>query len=126
MSLIHKGMLKVSVSVKCLVEVKMYGNKPIILLQTINKKKVTKIIVPDELFIIDKILNSDLNFVKIEFITIKVLFGIIQKIGRQIDRINIVLIQLMGIIKKEDGSKTENKLFIIFNVFGGGILYEIF
>lgn len=114
----HKGNAKVNVNVKWLVLVKIYGNNPIKLLNKIIENKETKIKVlplwPDGP---NKVLNSLWRVNKIVFQKIVYREGInqytegINKIPKK------VLIQFKDKLKiLDEGSKTENKLVIIFNL----------
>jgi len=71
----HKGKLRVRVKTRCLVDVKMYGNSPSMLLPKIKKKTEIKTIVGLELLMASKILNSDLNFLNSLEIKIKFFLG---------------------------------------------------
>ena len=71
----HKGKLRVRVKARCLVDVKMYGNSPSMLLPKIKKKTEIKTIVGLELLMANKILNSDLNFLNSLEIKIKFFLG---------------------------------------------------
>jgi len=118
MNAIHNGIDKDRVITKCLVLVKIYGRRPSLLLNTIKENSVTKIIVLPAGEEASKILNSlckvsiTLNHNKDHR------DGIIQyNIGINISPINVDN-QFKGKCIIEDiGSKTENKLVIIFNLF---------
>jgi len=71
----HNGRLRVRVRAMWLVDVKIYGNNPIILFPKIKKKIEINTIVALELFVAIKILNSDLNFLNREEIIIKFFLG---------------------------------------------------
>lgn len=116
---IHKGIESDRVIVKCLVLVKIYGKSPKLLLNTINENKVTKIIVPPTGEEANKILNSPWRVVNTLDQSIDQREGIIQYKDGINKRPIKVESQLRGRCKIEDmGSKTENKLVIIFNLFG--------
>jgi len=113
----HKGRLRVKVKVRWLVDVKIYGNSPIILLHRIKKKTEVRMIVRLELETFSKILNSDLSFLKSLLKTIKFFVGKAQKIGKAIKINKKVLTQLRERLKNEEGSNTEKRFLIIVNFF---------
>jgi hypothetical protein len=61
-------------------------------------------------------LNSKFNLFNTFIKRIDFLSGIIQKVGINSNVNNIALVQLEEKIKEEDGSKTENKLLIMFKL----------
>lgn len=114
----HKGKAKVKVNVKWLVLVKIYGNKPIKLLNKIIENKETKINV-DPLAPIgpNNVLNSLCSVIKILFQKIWYREGINQNIEGIIKIPKKVLNQFKERLKMlDEGSKTENKFVIIFNL----------
>lgn len=119
MNLIHSGRARASVIVICLVLVKMYGNNPRKLLNKIKEKREINIkVVPLNLEIPNKVLNSKCNVKKILFQNIKFRDGRNQNnIGKNIIP-NIVLSQFKEKLKMfVEGSKIENKFIIIFSLF---------
>jgi len=115
---IHNGIDKDSVITKCLVLVKIYGSNPSLLLKTIRAKSVTKIIVLPAGDEANKILNSLWRVSKTLNHNKDHRDGIIQyKVGINISPTKVDT-QFKGKCITEDiGSKTENKLVIIFNLF---------
>jgi len=87
------------------------------LLHKIKKNIEINIIVKLALFKFNKILNSFINFLKIEDNKIKFLLGRIQYKGEIKRPYRKVLDQLKENLKKEEGSKTENKFLIIVKIF---------
>lgn len=120
---IHRGILNIRVKVKWLDLVKIYGNNPKKLLNKIIVNKLIKIkLLPLKPLFPIKILNS-LWRVKIKFFhKYSIRVGINQNvIGIIVTPMN-ELSQLIGDEKiEEQGSKTENKFVIIFNLF---LIYE--
>lgn len=118
MNLNHKGRANVKVKVRWLVLVKIYGNNPKKLLNKINENNEIKINEhPFNLLVPKRVLNS-LNKVKIILFHKKLIReGRNQKeMGIIIKPIN-VLNQFKEKLKIEaEGSKTENKLVIIFSL----------
>lgn len=114
----HKGKAKVRVKVKWLVLVKIYGNNPIKLLNKIIENKETKIKVdPFGLIGPSKVLNSLCKEIRIIFQIILYREGINQYKDGIIKIPKKVLNQLRDKLKiLEEGSKTENKLLIIFSL----------
>jgi hypothetical protein len=116
--LIHKGKARDSVKVKWLVLVKMYGNKPKKLLNKIKVNNEINIkVVPEYLWIPNKVLNSLWRVVKILFQKIFKRDGINQNIIGKNKIPKNELIQLRDRLKiLVDGSKIENKFIIIFKL----------
>lgn len=119
MKLNHKGNAKVKVKVKWLVLVKIYGNKPKKLLNIIKEKREINIkVLPLWPLGPNKVLNSLWRVIKIEFQIIWNRFGISQYIEGIIKSPKNVLDQFKDKFKiVVDGSNTENRLVIIFNLF---------
>lgn len=118
MKLIHKGRLKVKVNTKWLDLVKIYGYNPKKLLNKIIENKLIKIkVLPlNPLFPI-KILNSLCKVSIINFQINKNREGINQKVIGKINNPINVLNQLRDNLKIEvDGSNTEKRFIIIFNL----------
>lgn len=114
----HKGKAKAKVKVKWLVLVKIYGNKPKKLLNIIKENKEINIKVlplcPDGP---SKVLNSLCKVNKILFQTTWNRFGNSQKEAGIKNNPKKVLNQLSDKFKiVVDGSNTENKFVIIFNL----------
>lgn len=114
----HKGRAIVRVIVKWLVLVKIYGNSPIKLLnKIIENNEINRIEFPFELFLINN-LNSLWSVNRILNHIIENREGNIQNsIGIINSPINVLnqLKEMLSIVV--EGSKTENKLFIIFNLY---------
>jgi len=111
----QSGNLKVRANLKCLEEVKIYGNSPKKLFNKIKVNRlVKKIVLPLNTGVLIKTLNSLCKswFIRIHIIEIRE--GISQYIGGIIKIINKDLIQFKEKIIV-DGSKVENK-FIIFSL----------
>jgi len=70
-----------------------------------------------ELETFNKILNSDLNFLKRLLIITKFLLGSNQNTGIKMIPRRIVLIQFKEKLKKDEGSNTEKRFLIIINFF---------
>jgi hypothetical protein len=87
------------------------------LLHKIKKKIVVNKIVRLEFDTFNKILNSELSFVKRLLRIIKFLVGRAQNKGKVRTIKRKVLIQLRERLKKDEGSKTENRFLIIVNFF---------
>jgi len=117
MNAIHKGIERESVITKWLVLVKIYGSNPSLLLKTIKENKVTKIIVLPTGEEANKILNSMCKVLNTLNHNKDHREGIIQyNIGININPIKVDS-QFKGNCMIEDvGSKTENKLVIIFKL----------
>jgi len=118
MNLIHKGNLSVKVNVKCLELVKIYGNNPRKLLNKIILNKLIKIkVLPLNPLFPNNVLNSLCKVLIIKFHKYINREGINQKdIGITKNPIK-VLNQFNENEKIEvEGSKTENKFIIIFNL----------
>lgn len=117
MKAIHKGSESDSVITKWLVLVKIYGNNPKKLLKTIREKREINIRVSLELLFPNNVLNSKCR-VEVSLCHIRVnREGIAQysigtkRIPKKVDN------QFNGrFIILDVGSKTENKLVIIFNL----------
>jgi hypothetical protein len=113
----QSGAAKVRVKIKWLELVKIYGNKPKKLLNTIMRNKAKKLIVlPLKEEGPNKVLNSECRIDKV-LIEIKwIRLGVNQIRGL----INIIkmtlLVQLEVLLIEDAGSKTENRLVIIFNL----------
>lgn len=114
----HKGRANVKVKVKWLVLVKIYGNNPIKLLNRIIENKEINIKVdPFDPIGPNRVLNSLWRVNKILFQKIWYREGINQYIDGIIKIPIKVLNQLSERLKiLDDGSNTENKLVIIFNL----------
>lgn len=112
-------MARVSVIVRWLEDVKIYGNKPKKLLNKINKNKAINMKdLPWNADGPNSSLNSECNFEVIELNNVIYLLLINQYDGIKNIIINDILIQLKGSNNLVAGSKTENKLVIIFSLFG--------
>lgn len=117
-NLSHKGKASVNVIVKWLEDVKIYGNNPRKLLNTINKNnEINMIVDPWRADGPNNVLNSEWSLITIIFIKIFLLFEISQYEGVIIIKIVIDLSQLSDKLKLAAGSNTENKLVIIFSLF---------
>lgn len=116
MNLSQRGNAKVKVKTICLVLVKMYGNNPKKLLNTIILNKEIKINVdPLILLLAIKTLNS---LCKVLIILIQIIFirdGINQNILGNKSKPKKVLNQFKFKLKFVEGSKELNRLVIIFN-----------
>jgi hypothetical protein len=123
-NLIQRGRASESVIVIWLVLVKIYGNKPRKLLNRIKEKREINIkVVPLNLEIPNRVLNSKCKVKKILLQNIKLREGINQNnIGK--NKIpNIVLNQFKEKLKIfVEGSKIENKFIIIFNLVQSNLL----
>jgi len=118
MNAIHSGIDSARVIVKCLLLVKMYGNRPSLLLNTTRENKVTKIIVLPTGDPASKILNSLCNVSNTLNHNNDQRDGIIQYSVGINNKPKNVESQLRGRCIIEDiGSKTENKFVIIFSLF---------
>lgn len=119
MNLNHKGNAKVKVKVKWLVLVKIYGNNPKKLLNIINANKETNInVLPLCPFGPNNVLNSLWRVKRILFQIIWNRLGISQNMEGIIKRPKKVLSQFKDKFKiVVEGSNTENKFVIIFNLF---------
>lgn len=118
MNLIQRGKANVKVRVRCLVLVKIYGNSPKKLLNKINENKEIKIkALPGFLFGPKRVLNSLNNKNRLLFHKKLLREGINQKEqGIRFKPIN-VLSQFKERLKIEvEGSNTENRFVIIFNL----------
>lgn len=114
----HKGNLKVRVKVRCLDLVKIYGNNPRKLLnRIIENKLINRNVLPLNLLFPKRFLNS-LCKVKVIIVHKKVIRdGINQKDSGKIIKPKNVLSQFKDKLKiDDDGSNTENKFIIIFNL----------
>lgn len=118
MNLIHKGNLSVKVNVKCLELVKIYGNNPRKLLNKIILNKLIKIkVLPLNPLFPNNVLNSLCKVLIIKFHKYINREGINQKDIGIIKNPIKVLNQFNENEKIEvEGSKTENKFIIIFNL----------
>lgn len=101
-------------NLKCLEAVKIYGNKPIVLLIRINRNKLINIIKFDREYL-RIILNSLIKNLKIIFHNIINREGINQYWNGKIKIISTILSQFIESFILEEGSKIENKFIIIFN-----------
>jgi len=114
---IHSGIERESVITKWLVLVKIYGSNPSLLLNTIIEKRVTKIIVLPTGEEASKILNSICRVFNTLNQSKDHRDGIIQyNIGINISPIKVDNQFNGNCIIEDVGSKTENKLVIIFNL----------
>ena len=118
MNEIHRGSLRVRVKAMWLDAVNTYGNRPIKLLIKININKAIKgRVLPSDEVGPNNVLNSWNNFPTTKLIEITALLGIAQNIGVIINIIIVELIQLAEIKIEDEGSNTENRLVIIFNLY---------
>lgn len=98
----------------------MYGNNPKKLLNKINKNKAMNMKdLPWNADGPSSSLNSECNFEVTKLNSVIYLLLINQYDGINKIIISDILIQLKGSNSLVAGSKTENKLVIIFNLFGG-------
>lgn len=101
-------------NLKCLEAVKIYGNRPIVLLIRINKNKLINIIIFGKEYL-RIILNSFIRNLKIIFHNIINREGISQYWNGKIRIIRPILSQFIDSFILVEGSKIENKFIIIFN-----------
>lgn len=101
-------------NLKCLVAVKIYGNKPIILLTRINRKSLIKIIKFSAEYL-RIILNSLIKNLNIIFQSIMNREGINQNWNGKMKIIIIILSQFIDSFILVEGSKIENRFIIMFN-----------
>lgn len=97
---------------------KIYGNRPIVLLIRINKNNLIKIIKFDREYL-RVILSSLIKNLKIIFHNMINRDGINQYWNGKIKIINLILIQFIENFILVVGSKIENKFIIIFNFICG-------
>lgn len=114
--LIHRGRASDKVYDKCLLLVKIYGSRPIILFTKININNEIIIKLNPCLFFPSKVLNSLNNWLNNILKIILIRLGMIQYIEGIIINLMKVLIQLSEKFILVEGSKVENRFVIIFRL----------
>lgn len=119
-NLTHKGRAIVNVSVRCLVLVKIYGNKPSILfIRIIENNDVNIRVLPLLVFFVSRsVLSSSCIFFIVLFHAVLFRDGIVHILVGMVINPSIVLNQFIDVLNIfVDGSNTENRFLIIFSLF---------
>ena len=113
----HNGAASVRVKIKCLELVKIYGNSPKKLLDTIIKNRAMNLSVePLKEEGPKRVLNSEWRIWKTFSIIKWIRLGVNQSRGLTITNKIRLLVQLELLLIEDAGSNTENRLVIIFNL----------
>jgi hypothetical protein len=119
-NLVHNGRAIVNVNVRCLVLVKMYGNRPkVLFIRIIENNDVNISVLPLLIFFVPRsVLSSSCIFFIVLFHAALFRDGIIHILVGMINSPNIVLNQFIDVLNMfVDGSNTENRFLIIFSLF---------